>query len=275
MEASAGPSAPSPPRDPRLFPLRASGTRPPLFLVAAPGVNALGYTGLARGLAADQPVYVVQPQGKDLTFAPLGAGTRGAFMAVAAGYVEAIRTVGGEGPYVLGGTGHGANIAFQMARLLEAAGDRVALLAIVETFPLEDMPVHARLLANVAARRWQRASRAELWAELRRRAAGALDELRAPGSGRWPGEGWVSPILRAPIAVLLADARSVRGDDALGWRAHTSGEVVVRTVACGREDLLRKPHVRSLARALEDVLAPTRSTSASTGPGVAGFMGRR
>ncbi len=52
--------------DPNLLTLRepASGSRhrAPLFLIVAPGVNALGHVAMTRPLPLDQPVYLVQPR---------------------------------------------------------------------------------------------------------------------------------------------------------------------------------------------------------------------
>ena len=49
-------------------PIQAQGSKLPLFCIAPPNVNAIGYTVLARCLDAEQPVYLLQspsePQGK-------------------------------------------------------------------------------------------------------------------------------------------------------------------------------------------------------------------
>ncbi len=51
---------------------------------------------------------------------------------MAARYIAAIRRVQPEGPYQLGGFCFGGVVAFEMARQLKAAGEHVALLAIIE-----------------------------------------------------------------------------------------------------------------------------------------------
>jgi len=45
-------------------------------------------------------------------------------------YVDEIRTVQSEGPYLLGGVCSGSIVAFEMAQQLMAQGQRVALLAL-------------------------------------------------------------------------------------------------------------------------------------------------
>jgi thioesterase domain-containing protein len=76
-------------------------------------------------------------------------------VAMAAHYLEAIRTVQPEGPYYLGGYCLGAVIAFEMACQLEAAGQEVGLLALLEGYAPprardQKPPWHPRVLLSVA-----------------------------------------------------------------------------------------------------------------------------
>ncbi|MBD2336733.1 amino acid adenylation domain-containing protein [Calothrix sp. FACHB-156] len=105
-----------------------SGKRP-LFLIHALGGNVIGYQTLVRHLGAEQPVYGLQAQGLDGKQAP---HTRVEDMA--SHYIQEIRTVQPHGPYLLGGFSSGGIIAFEMARQLEAQGDRVDLLAMFDTY---------------------------------------------------------------------------------------------------------------------------------------------
>src|SRR5690606_7286479 len=52
---------------------------------------------------------------------------------MAAHYVAEIRTVQPRGPYYLSGYCFGGNVAYEMARQLEAAGETVALLALLDS----------------------------------------------------------------------------------------------------------------------------------------------
>jgi thioesterase domain-containing protein len=242
---------------PNLHPMRVTGARPPLFAVAAPGANALGYTALARKLGADQPFYVVQPRSRERTFPADGIGPDGRdeYLVVAVEYVASLRAAQHAGPYFLAGMWHGAHIAFQMARLLEAAGDRVALLATFDTPALEATGIHPRALLNALGQRLRTASPAERLALLRRKATGR--DARAAGRRRrWPGESLVKAVIDAPIAVLEAREQPFMclHDEALGWRAHTAGEVMVHVVEGGHDDILRKPFVEGTARALSACL---------------------
>ena len=50
-------------------------------------------------------------------------------------YIKEMREVQPEGPYFLGGRSSGGTIAFEMACQLKAAGEEVALLALLDTYP--------------------------------------------------------------------------------------------------------------------------------------------
>jgi thioesterase domain-containing protein len=54
---------------------------------------------------------------------------------VAAIHIERLRTIQPEGPYLLGGFCNGGLLAYEMARQLEAAGERIDLLALVNPSP--------------------------------------------------------------------------------------------------------------------------------------------
>jgi amino acid adenylation domain-containing protein len=111
-----------------LVAIQPSGTNPPFFFVHAHGGNVVGYYDLARHLGPDQPFYGVQAQGLDGE----SAGKR-RFEDMAAHYIEEIRTVQPRGPYFLGGWCLGGNVAFEMAQQLQAQGEEVALLAMVQS----------------------------------------------------------------------------------------------------------------------------------------------
>ena len=45
-----------------MIPIQTEGSRPPLFCITRPNINALGFVFLARNLGNDQPVYGLQKQ---------------------------------------------------------------------------------------------------------------------------------------------------------------------------------------------------------------------
>jgi thioesterase domain-containing protein/acyl carrier protein len=103
------------------------GSRP-LFLVHGAGGNVLNFKIISDQLGPEQPVYGLQAQGVD---GRLPAQT--SIEAMAAQYVEAVRSVDPHGPYRLAGFSGGGVIAFEMAQQLVKAGASIALLGMIDT----------------------------------------------------------------------------------------------------------------------------------------------
>jgi len=112
---------------PCLVPIRTAGEGTPLFLVHPAGGGVGGFVPLANELPA-QPLYGLQSPGLRA-----GEDCLATVEEMASTYVEAIRTVQDAGPYQLGGWSLGGAIAYEMARQLLAAGEQVALLALLDT----------------------------------------------------------------------------------------------------------------------------------------------
>ncbi|HEY0783841.1 MAG TPA: amino acid adenylation domain-containing protein, partial [Thermoanaerobaculia bacterium] len=100
-----------------------TGARPPLFFVHPVGGSVLCYADLARRLGPEQPFYGLQ--------AP-DAAARWTLEEMADAYLAELRAVQPQGPYRLGGWSMGGVVAYEMARRLVAAGERVERLALVD-----------------------------------------------------------------------------------------------------------------------------------------------
>ncbi|RII11183.1 Dimodular nonribosomal peptide synthase [Streptomyces sp. YIM 130001] len=114
-----------------LLPLRTTGGRPPLFCVHPAGGLAWSYGGLLPHLDPDQPLYGLQTPNLDG-----GAPFPDSIEAMAAVYVSELRTVQPNGPYHLFGWSFGGNVVQEVAVQLQEAGEHVALLTILDAFPL-------------------------------------------------------------------------------------------------------------------------------------------
>src|SRR5207237_314624 len=88
-----------------------------------------GYVNLSRHLGSDQPVYGFKSRGLD------GREEFGTLEEMAEQYVKDLRGLQPSGPYYLGGYGFGGNVAYEMARQLDAQGEQVALLALLNCAP--------------------------------------------------------------------------------------------------------------------------------------------
>ncbi|MFD8827562.1 amino acid adenylation domain-containing protein, partial [Streptomyces sp. NPDC059605] len=114
----------------RLLPLRSGGTGAPLFCVHPLGGLSWPYAGLAEHLPAEVGLYGLQAAGLGED-EPLPETVE----EMAADYVAHIRTVQPEGPYRLLGWSLGGRVAHAMAGQLEAAGQEVELLALLDAYP--------------------------------------------------------------------------------------------------------------------------------------------
>ena len=113
-----------------LVPLRAKGDRKPLFCIHAGGGHVLFYKDLANNLPSNQPVYAIQPEGLD--------GSDFSYNSIeemTAFYLKEIRAVQPEGPYFILGTCFSNAVAFEMTKQLEAIGETVDMLVIVDSAP--------------------------------------------------------------------------------------------------------------------------------------------
>ncbi|MFF2045169.1 amino acid adenylation domain-containing protein [Kitasatospora sp. NPDC058170] len=116
-----------------LLPLRTGGERAPLFCVhPAAGIGWV-YSGLLRHLDPGHPVYALQARG-------LRGGAPASVAEIAEDYVRQIRSVQPTGPYHLLGWSFGAVVAQAMAVELQAEGESVALLALLDGAPIEPDP---------------------------------------------------------------------------------------------------------------------------------------
>jgi amino acid adenylation domain-containing protein len=131
-----------------LVPIQPHGSEQPFFCVHPVSGNVLCYRALARRLGAQQPFYALQARGVDDEQEP-----HTQVEAMAADYLEAVRTIQSHGPYLLGGWSMGGLIALEMARQLHAQGEEVRLVALFDTKAPdgeEEMTDDASLLASFA-----------------------------------------------------------------------------------------------------------------------------
>ncbi|MCL4176655.1 MAG: amino acid adenylation domain-containing protein [Verrucomicrobia bacterium] len=279
-----------PPRATSIVEIQPQGSRPPLMLVHGAGGGMLwGYTALALHLGTDQPVYAFKSRGLD------GQEEFGTIEEMAAHYVADLRNFQPQGPYYLGGYCFGGNVAYEMARQLHEQGERVALLALLNSIP-----------PNSA---YDRAAPTPMWLA---RFAGNLCYftgclLRRPGPERRLFIGWYARTFARRIARVFARRATsevivdelvdltayppeqrqlwrthihalfrhrtkpyagrvmlLRShghpfwcsfDDAYGWHAFAGGGAAVHLVPGAHEQILDEPHVSVLAEELRGELA--------------------
>ncbi|MFZ5638599.1 MAG: amino acid adenylation domain-containing protein [Pseudomonadota bacterium] len=123
-----------------LVPIRAQGDLPPVFGVPGAGGNVLSLQPLARALGERRPFFGLQAAGLDGVEAPATSVEE-----IARSNIEAMRRAQPVGPYRIVGHSFGGAVAFEMVRQLQAQGERVATLALIDA--LAPAALHERDLA--------------------------------------------------------------------------------------------------------------------------------
>jgi thioesterase domain-containing protein/aryl carrier-like protein len=113
-----------------LLPIRTEGDGPALFCIHPAGGLSWSYSPLARHVPDGFRIYGLQARGLDgkSEFA-------GSLREMAADYIGQIRAVQPDGPYYLLGASLGGTLAHEAAVQLQAQGQEVAALIIVDHFP--------------------------------------------------------------------------------------------------------------------------------------------
>jgi amino acid adenylation domain-containing protein len=99
---------------------------PPLFCVSGAGGSVMVFRRLARSLGSDQPFY-------GLHHHAFKGDTPPSYIAIATHYIETIRRIQPEGPYFICGYSSGGKLAFEVARQLEHAHEKVAFVGLIDT----------------------------------------------------------------------------------------------------------------------------------------------
>ncbi|ASS75247.1 hypothetical protein CIG75_09800 [Tumebacillus algifaecis] len=99
----------------------------PLILVHAVSGNAFSYLELSAELR-ERPIFALQAQGLEPGSAPLTD-----VQTMAARYIESVRAVQPQGPYLLAGWSFGGAVAYEMAAQLVRLGERVERVLLLDT----------------------------------------------------------------------------------------------------------------------------------------------
>jgi thioesterase domain-containing protein/acyl carrier protein len=117
-----------------IIPLQPHGTKPPFFCVHPGGGTVLAYLDLAQSIDPDRPFYGLESL--ELSESQQLLNT---VEAMAAHYIEAMQTVQPQGPYAIGGWSLGGLVAFEMAQQLQAQGQELSCLALLDTYPFTEI----------------------------------------------------------------------------------------------------------------------------------------
>jgi len=112
-----------------VVPITVGGSKRPFFCAHGVGGNVATYLPLAKQLGPDQVFYGLQ------TPIPEYGAQFNSLEEMVACYLEEVRKIQPEGPYLIGGWSMGGVVAFEMANQLHKQGQKVGLLAVMDVRP--------------------------------------------------------------------------------------------------------------------------------------------
>jgi amino acid adenylation domain-containing protein len=174
----------------RVVPVQPAGSRPPFLCLYSQNI----LRNLSQSLGPDQPLWGLRLADSDELSIPVRLED------IAAHLVQAVKEAQPEGPHFLGGWCIAGVLAYEVARQLEAQGERVGLVALFDA-------ASPALLKRISG---ARGLRARLGSRARRLRHGASAlRLRSPAA-RWRYlEGWARGIWLAFLAKLWRWAQRV------------------------------------------------------------------
>ncbi|WP_372504850.1 amino acid adenylation domain-containing protein [Streptomyces telluris] len=261
MDGTDGPDdAAGAPLEP-VLPLRATGSRTPLF--ALPPAAGLGwcYASLLPGLGPDQPLHALQARG----LTP-GEPLPATLEEMAADHAERVRAIRPQGPYRLLGWSAGGVLAHAVAVRLQEAGEKVELLAMLDAYPaaaaFEEQAVLGALLdmAGRAHRDGAPLTRDGVLAALR--ADGGAFAALTPRTlqavvdvalgttdlaGRHPHRVFDGDVLFFTATGTDGAAGAVTRE---AWRPYVTGRVINRDIACPHAHMTQPGPAAEVAEAV-------------------------
>ena len=252
-----------------LVAIQAIGSKPPFFCIHPIFGVVFPYYELAHHLGSNQPFYGLQPLGIDGEHPPLKR-----IEDMAAYYIKALRTVQPEGPYCIGGWSFGGLVAFEMAQQLTASGQKVALLAVLDTLAPASINKpslwdacqfifttvgryiwpflldYLYLLMPVALMPLE--SKRRILRELSLRPMFPVFQANSKAT-----LDYVPQVYQGRITLLKSKTNVKNSDEDLtmGWSQLTSEKVDLHLVPGNHLSMLKKPHVQVLGEQLRRCLA--------------------
>ena len=142
---------PSELRVPPLVLLKDGCDQPPLFVTHGLGGSVIDFFQVVKHIRTSHPIHGMQARGIDGAEEPFDR-----IEDMAQFYLDAIRQVQPHGPYLLAGYSLGGLVTLEMAQQLTAVGEKVALLAMLDSYPdirYLSFGQRALLLTRLATRR--------------------------------------------------------------------------------------------------------------------------
>lgn len=259
--------------------IQEGGNRPPFFCIHDGNGQVLNYRDLARHVGDAQPFYGIQCLGLDGDDVPFVRIDE-----MAAYYVREIRKVQPVGPYYLGGYSFGGRVAYVMAQQLLAAGEEVAFLGLIDSYchtGRRRIGLGQWLARHVDRMRALRTGQVPAYLGMRARNSVEMAfmalrlRLFSTAWAYYENRGREIPrFLRRPVEandIIRRDYKSAPYDGAAtlfkaelyawnhpnahdGWHDLVKGGLEVRPIPGRHFEIVKPPHVETLARELSDSL---------------------
>jgi acetoacetyl-CoA synthetase len=117
-------------RFPALVLLKAGIEEPSIFITHGMGGNVMDFYQVVKHIRSRRPIYGMQAKGIDGVDAPFESVED-----MAQFFLDAVKQVQPHGPYVLIGYSLGGLVTLEMAQRLTEKGEKVAMLAMLESYP--------------------------------------------------------------------------------------------------------------------------------------------
>jgi thioesterase domain-containing protein len=257
----------------------------PFFCAHPAGGDVLSFQALAQALGAARPFYGIQSTGRLIGEA--GQDQPQTLESMCAGYWREMRRVQPHGPYLLGGHSMGGKVAYELARQIEVAGERVGVLAIFdadivnkqtsmidalmllsETFRLNlrreeltALPPEQRTsyLLTAGKKRFARVLEIAYDMDLLPRGFRTRDAelfLQRIATNIAVSDAYSAQAIGTHVTLVLATDHTENSYiiDVPAWRERALGGLTVLEVAGNHLNLIQKPHVQALAAALSETI---------------------
>jgi amino acid adenylation domain-containing protein len=247
----------------------------PFFLIHPVGGYVSCYSELALGLEYEGPVFGLQIAG---TVSPT-------IEQMAGKYLEAVRSVQPQGPYLLGGWSMGGVVAYEMARQLNCVGECISVLVMLDSsFPnrmktdvnwsldeklalgiiASELGIRHQGLAPVENNTWNKITLEELLivvlqagkAQDRLPASFGIQELRQRHEIILKNASGVRSYQALPYdgeIHLVRAMENTNADPFLGWSA-LPAKVSVINQPGDHFSMMRRPHVAALSKKVDSLL---------------------
>ena len=263
--------------------IQSGGSKRPLFFIHVLGEGLNFCRSLTNHLDPDQPIY-------GLAVGIMDEVSLNKVEDVVAHYIKEMRSIQPEGPYLLAGIYCGGRVAYEMAQQLDEQGQKVALLALLDTLKdgeaIKIIPVKERALAHWSnflrigpayllskrrlgeaprkalgeAKNWLMSIYCKFYERLGLPSPEACQSFTYPKSKNEVNEvnrEWVfAPKGVFPDRVTLFRASENIGfiDHDLGWSELAPGGLEIHDVPGDTFSMLEEPHVQRLAKKLTDCI---------------------